>query len=357
MAPKITQPRVTKVVSYSGGGKTRVEVRSLRAPGRGEMLVRLRSCGLCGTDLFKLSNDTVTPGAVLGHEIVGIVEELGEGTEGFAVGERVLAPHHVSCGQCALCLRGSDPLCSVFRENLLEPGGFSEHVLVRERAVRLAARKMPAGVSDEAAIFLEPAACVLRGIWRAGVPAGLESSCAVVLGAGSMGLLHLLVLRAADPAIRVIVSDTLEERLRLAVELGAHAAATPREIGPLVREVTAGLGADAAFDTVGGSGILESAVAMTREGGSVVLFAHAPAGDRARFDLNEFFKHERRIVGTYSGSLKEQQEVFRWIVAGRLDASRLITHRLPFSRFDEAVAMCRRLEALKILLVPDEEGS
>ena len=172
-----------------------------------------------------------------------------------------------------------------------------------------------------------------------------------------MGLLHLLVLRAADPAIRVIVSDTLEERLRLAVELGAHAAATPREIGPLVREVTAGLGADAAFDTVGGSGILESAVAMTREGGSVVLFAHAPAGDRARFDLNEFFKHERRIVGTYSGSLKEQQEVFRWIVAGRLDASRLITHRLPFSRFDEAVAMCRRLEALKILLVPDEEGS
>jgi L-iditol 2-dehydrogenase len=353
-APSPSRPLTTRVVACEGGGRTRIEERPRPVAGRGELLLRLRSAGLCGTDLFKLAHDTAPAGAVLGHEIVGEVEGVGEGVLGFAARDRVVVPHHVSCGVCPLCLRGSETLCPVFRENLMAPGGFSEHVLVRERAVRLAARKLPPTLSDETAIFLEPAACVLRGVRKAELPPPEAGpSLAVVLGAGSMGLLHLLVLRAATPHVSVVVSDTLAERLALARALGADAALTPDAIAGDVRLRTDSLGADAVFDTVGGSGLLESALALTREGGTVVLFAHAPGGDRARFDLNHFFKIERRVVGTYSGGLAEQTEVWRLICSGRLDASPLVTHRLALSRFEEAVELSRKLRALKVILLPD----
>jgi L-iditol 2-dehydrogenase len=268
----------------------------------------------------------------------------------------------VACGQCALCRRGNEPLCPAFRENLLSPGGFSEWILVRERAVRQAAFGLPPHVPDEAAVFLEPAACVLRGVRHARLAetalAGPAPGCAAILGGGSMGLLHLLVLKAVHPDLKVAVSDPLEERRALALRLGADAAASPGEpLRMAVQELTAGLGADAVFDTVGGAGPLEEALAVSRPGGAVVLFAHAMTdggADRAGFDLNAFFKAERRLLGTYSSSLADQREIYRLLVSRRLDPSPLVTHRLPLASFEEAVALARERRALKVLLTPGE---
>lgn len=321
-------------------------------PAAGELLLRTACCGLCGTDLFKITHGGLEDGVVLGHELVATVVEAGAGVTAFAPGDRVVVPHHVACGECALCRRGAPTQCSAFRENLLFPGGFSELVLVRERAARLAARALPVAVSDTAAVFMEPAACVLRGLDRAELPDG--EGCAVVIGAGSMGLLHLLVLRAAAPGTAVVVSDPVAARRRLALELGAAAACTPGpELAATVASVTRGLGADAVFDTVGGAAVLVEAVALARPGGSAVLFAHARPGEPAGFEINPLFKHERRVLGTYSGGLAEQRRIFDLIVAGRLDASPLITHTLPLSRFGEAVALAVERRALKVLLVPD----
>lgn len=349
------------VAACAAGGAVRIESRPRPEPGPGEMLLRLRVSGLCGTDLFKLGHATAPEGAVLGHEIVGTVEFLGTGVRGFAVGDRVAVPHHASCGECDLCRRGSEPLCPAFRENLLSPGGFSEWVLVRERAVRQAAFGLPAHLQDEAAVFLEPAACVLRGLRHARLPetalAGPSPGCAAVLGAGSMGLLHLLVLKAVHPGLRVAVSDPLEERLDLARRLGADAATLPGQPArEAVAGLTDGLGADAVFDTVGGAALLEAALAISRPGGTVVLFAHAPhgePGESAGFDLNAFFKAERRLLGTYSSSLADQREAYRLLVSRRLDPSPLVTHRLPLSRFEEALSLARERRALKVLLTPD----
>jgi L-iditol 2-dehydrogenase len=353
---------LTTVAACAGEGSIRIESRPRPAPGPGEMLLRLRCAGLCGTDLFKLRHGMAADGAVLGHEIVGTVAALGEGAAGFAVGDRVAVPHHAACGECALCRRGNEPLCPAFRENLLVPGGFSEWVLVRERAVRQAAFGLPSHLSDEAAVFLEPAACVLRGLRHARLPeTAPPPGCVAVLGAGSMGLLHLLVLKAVHPDLRVAVSDPLEERLDLARRLGADATAIPgEEIRRAVEDLSEGLGADAVFDTVGGAGPLEAALGLSRPGGAVVLFAHAPHGEdgeRAGFDLNAFFKNERRLLGTYSSSLADQREVFRLLALRRLDPSPLVTHRLPLSRLAEAVDLARELRALKVLLVPDGEAA
>ena len=352
------------VAACAGGGTVRLETRPLPEPGRGEIRLRLRWAGLCGTDLVKLSRGTPAPGTVLGHEVVGTVDAVGRGAVGFAVGDRAVVPHHVACGVCGLCRRGAETLCPAFRESLLAPGGFSEHVLVRERAVRLAVFGLPDHLADDAAVFLEPAACVLRGIRHArlaAIAAAGDPPAVAILGAGSMGLLHLLVLRAVVPAVRIAMVEPLADRREIARRLGADlvlpeaespGGAARKTLAPL----SAGLGADAVFDTVGGAGPLETALALCRPGGTAVLFAHAGAdapGGRAGFDLDGFFKSERKIVATYSGSLAEQREIWRLLVTHRLDPRPLITHRLPLSRCAEAVELARQRRALKVLLTPD----
>src|SRR5881296_3191137 len=141
--PAKTAPGTMLVAACRADGTVRLEERPRPEPGPGEVLLRLRVAGLCGTDLFKLAHRTAAAGAVLGHEVVGTVEALGRGAGQFRAGDRVVVPHHVPCGECDLCARGSGPMCPAFRENLLEPGGFSEWVLVRERAARLVARRVP----------------------------------------------------------------------------------------------------------------------------------------------------------------------------------------------------------------------
>ena len=341
-----------QVAACGEGGSLRIEGREVPSAVRGEILLRLRWCGLCGTDLFKLTNQLPTSGTVLGHEIVGEVVERGEGVVAFNLGDRVVSPHHVACGVCQLCRRGAPTKCEAFQENLLEPGGFSEYVLVRARAVRSATWLVPDHISDAAASFLEPAACVLRGIDRAELVD--EPGTVVIMGAGSMGLLHLLVLKALMPEWEVIVCDPLAERQELARSLGAVACGSdPGEIGEIVGQQTERLGADAIFDTVGGSGPLRSGIGVLRPGGTAVLFAHGAEAELAGYELNPFFKAEQRVVGTYSGGLDEQRRIADLIFNGRLDASPLVTHFLPLDRIDEAVKLTRERKALKILLGPD----
>jgi L-iditol 2-dehydrogenase len=338
------------VVACLGGDRTALERRPVPLPAAGEVLLRLRVVGFCGTDLFKLDTGTAAAGAVLGHELVGEVVGLGGGVTKFREGDRVAVPHHVPCGECALCRRGNETMCETFRENLMEPGGFADNILIRPRAAELAAHVLPDDLSDEAAVFIEPAACVLRGVRRSEIA---SDGTAVVQGAGSMGLLHLLVLRAALPGIQVVMVDPVTERLDLAADLGAAITATPGEAAQdAVAAATDGLGADAVFDTVGGAETLEAGLALTRQGGTVVLFAHAPDGAAAGFDLNDLFKYERRIIGTYSGALREQAVVFELIHGGALDPTPLATHKLPLDDFEQGVALVRNHQALKVLFTP-----
>lgn len=345
-----------RAVRYVGKGESRLVETPIPKPAEGEILLGLRCCGLCGTDLLKLHNDAIPIGTVLGHEVVGSVAALGAGVEDFELGQRVVVPHHVACGSCPLCQRGSETLCSTFRENLLTPGGFSEQIVVGRRAVERATRVLPDHLSDEAAIFMEPAACVLRGIDKAGLRdverRSTTGTTAIVVGCGSMGLLHLLVLRALDPAIQVLMSDPIPERRQLAGALGADEACQPEALARVAERLTKGLGVDAVFDTVGHPAVAEGVLSSTREGGCLVLFAHARPGARLALEWNQIFKHERRVVGTYSGSQTEQQRIFRLLSSGRLDPTPLVSHRLPLQDFQRAVEMASRQEAMKILLTP-----
>jgi len=341
-------PRTSRVVACLGGGRTAIEKREVAEPRARELLVRMRCSGLCGTDIFKLATGRDGPGLVLGHEIVGEVLSVGSEVSRFAVGDRVVTAHHVSCGACDLCERGSETMCPTFRDNLLDPGGFSDVIRVLTRATDHTTYRIPDSLSDEVAVFMEPAACVLRGVRKSRLSPG--AAC-VILGGGSMGLLHLLVLRAVLPSLSTLLVDPLSTRRELATRLGANVAAAPGDALQEIQKLTGSRGADGVFDTVGGCERLREALSLCRPGGTVTLFAHAPEGAFADFDLNELFKHEKRIIGTYSGSLKEQAETFSLLESGRLDPSPLVTHKLPLDSFEEGVRLAREHEALKVLFL------
>ncbi|MCY3593049.1 MAG: alcohol dehydrogenase catalytic domain-containing protein [Acidobacteria bacterium] len=337
-----------KVALTTAAGSLEVVEAPEPGIGDGEALIELIYCGFCGTDLYKLTEAGRPAGEVLGHEVVGRVVESR--STSLRAGDRVVAPHHAPCGDCRLCNSGAETMCARFADNLLDPGGFSERLRLKARAVQRTVRKLDAGLADEAAAFVEPAACVLRGVDRAGLVG--ETPAIVVIGAGSMGLLHLLVLRATLPDARILVAEPDPQRRAIALDLGADSATHPADLADTARGDLPEGNADAVFDTAGGQRAFDLALEVTRPGGRVVLFAHAARDARVTFDINKVFRSERQVIGAYSGSPAEQTRVLDLLYEGTLDPTPLVTHRLPLDRAAEAVDLCRRRAALKVLLHP-----
>ncbi len=353
-----------QVVQIDPRGAPRLQELPDPKPGAGELLLGLRWSGLCGTDLFKLATGAAPAGAVLGHEVVGEVLAVGSGVTSFAPADRVVVPHHAPCGTCYDCECGAETQCPAFRENLLEPGGFASRIVVRPRALVTTARRLPDSLDDLDAIFLEPAACVLRSLGKSTIlsprlPGGRGADggwqrVAAILGGGSMGLLHLLVVRALGASVRIVVVDPREDRRHLARALGADEAVAPGDALLVAsRSLSAdGRGADAVFDCVGGSALTEAALAALRPGGTAVLFAHGRADEAAGFTLNDLFKQEKRLVGAYSGGIAEQSVIWGLLCSGRLRPSCLVSHRLALSSFDAGWTAARQQTALKVAFHP-----
>ena len=327
-------------------GRLEAETWPRPAIGDGELLLRLRGCGLCGSDIAKIGAPATKVPVVLGHEIVGDVVEAGAGVKAFAVGDRVVAAHHVPCGACHFCRRGSESMCAAFKTSNLDPGGFAEFVRVPAANVRHATFRVPPHVSDEAASFVEPLACCLRAVRRARVEPG---DTAAVIGLGSIGCLFVQLLRRAGA--RVVGVDLLAARFALAKQLGAEAAATPEGALPLVRELSDGRGADHVVITGGGTSVLAWAVTATRDGGGIHYFAGGP-GDTLPIPLETLYKRELTLTATYSSSPADLAAAFALVAAGEVSTEPLVSHRLPLERVDEGVALMRRQAALKVFVTP-----
>lgn len=329
---------------YLGDG--RVEAREWPVPviGPGELLMRLRGCGLCGSDIVKILQGTVTPPAVFGHEVVGEVVEVGKGVEGISVMDRVVVAHHVPCQSCHFCRRGSHSMCRAFKAQDLDPGGFAELIRVPPANVQHATFRLPAGMSDEAASFTEPLACCLRAVKRSGVGAG---DSALVVGMGSIGLQFVQLFHRIGVA--VFAAEPLPSRRALGESFGAIAAESDEALGRLIREATDGRGADLLMLTGGGVEALREREALVRDGGQIHFFAGGE-GAHIPIPLDRFYYRELTLTATYSSSPAELGEAFDLLRRGEVKVERLITHRLPLGRLGEAVQMMRSREALKVFI-------
>jgi L-iditol 2-dehydrogenase len=322
---------------YHAAGDIRIEERAVPEPGPGEVLVEMRACGVCGSDLMDWYQGPRAP-LVLGHEPVGVVVGRGDGDGLPAIGARVFVHHHVPCGECEYCRRGHETLCDLFKATRIVPGGFSELILVPARNAALDLLAVPDAVSDAAATAIEPLACCVRGLRRARVGA---DSRLLVVGGGQMGLLAAQAARAAGAD--VTVAEPLPERRALAQELGARAVEPGVALASPPTVVMLCTSAPEAW---------ELALSVVDRGGVIQLFAPAGPGKRREFEAHDLFFRELEIQASYSAGPRDTREALALIADGAVHAERLVTHRFPLAETAAALEFARRREGIKVIVTP-----
>jgi L-iditol 2-dehydrogenase len=333
-----------RVAVYHGAGRIELSERPDPVAGPGELVVRVRACGLCGSDLMAWYQDPRAP-LVLGHEPAGEVETVGAGAP-FAEGDRVFVHHHVPCGACARCRAGRDTLCDTFRRTRIDPGGLAERIRVPAENVRADVLRLPDDLPHWAATLVEPLACVVRGQRWAGVGAG---SRVAVVGAGAMGLLEVEAARAAGAAVVVAVEPRADRRA-LARDAGA---ATIAALEPAAaRDALGGELADQVFVCTSDRRAIAEALHLAAPGGVVQLFAPTPPGELVPIDLGTAFFREVTLQSTYSAGPADTRAALALLSAGAVDAGRLVSHRLPLSQVEEAFRLARSGEATKVVVEP-----
>ncbi|HKS59427.1 MAG TPA: alcohol dehydrogenase catalytic domain-containing protein, partial [Thermoplasmata archaeon] len=288
---------------------------------------RMAACGVCGTDLEKIRGNYRSAG-VLGHEPVGVIEQLGAEVTGLSEGDRVFVHHHVPCYQCAVCARGAYSYCPSYSKTNIDPGGFAERFRVPKANVeRHAILRLDPSVSWEEGALLEPAGCALTALRSIGFQPG---SRVIVLGLGPVGLLYARLARALG-ASWVGGSEMSALRRAAARQGGIDVAVDPTEPGAVksaVDTATGGVGVDVAVVATGAPAAIRTAYELPRRGGTLNLFGLPERGQRLEADLQELYLRGIRLVPSYATSEPDIAEVQRLLVAGKLAVKDLVTHRV-----------------------------
>ena len=340
---------VRAAVTYSAE-MIRIEELSRLTPARGELVVGVRACGLCGSDLAKMFQQKLSAPTVLGHEIAGEVVRVGASVSPFQVGDRVVVAHHVPCYGCHYCRHGSYSMCRSFKQSNLIPGGFAEEVLVPAEHVKLTTLRLPDQVSFEAGSFTEPLACCLRSLQRWHLQPG---DVVLVVGLGPMGLLMAQLVQASRGL--VLGLDLDEPRLAFAQRLGVDAvcpAVDVEQVTRLVNALTQGRGCDVVVLTAGHGGTVQDACQWVRDGGTITLFGNLVLQHPAELDPNMLYYREITIQGSYSPSPRELVHALHLIASHAVKVDMLITHRLPLEELPQAVELARTRRAVKAIINP-----
>ncbi|MCS7173019.1 MAG: alcohol dehydrogenase catalytic domain-containing protein [Armatimonadetes bacterium] len=327
-----------------------VEIRELPTPhpGPGEVVVRVRACGICGSDLMDWYVAPRTP-FVFGHELSGEIAAVGEGVTGWRVGDPVFVHHHAPCGDCAACLRGDEVHCAAWRASRLEPGGMAEYVRVPSGILHRDTLRLPPGVGFDDAALTEPVACAVKALRRAdrlltGLEArgqGLGGARVLLLGAGFSGQV-LGTLARRWGARELLAVDPSSERRDLARRWATTV---------LHPEAVASHEVDLAVVAVASPQAVATAVRAVRSGGVVLLYAPLPPGSPLPLDAHELFFREITLLPSYSAGPRDTREALRWIAEGEIRATEFVTHRFPLRQVQEAYRTARAGgPALKVLV-------
>jgi len=316
--------------------------------GAGELLVRVKASGICGSDVMEWYRKPKAP--VLGHEIAAEVVEVGRGVDVVKVGDRVFVSHHVPCGSCRFCLAGHETVCDTLRTTNFDPGGFAEYVRVPAINVTHGVFPLPRELSDDEATFVEPLACVIRGQRLAGFRPG---GTMLVLGSGVAGLLHIKLAKAAGAA-KVIATDVVEFRKAAARKAGADFVIEGREDVPTrVKEANEGNLADLVVTCTGAPKAIAQGLASVDRGGTVLFFAPIDPAAKVDIPFNELWREEITVTSSYGGSPRDIRESINLLREKRLAVTDLITHVLPLVKAAEGFRLVAEArDSIKVLLRP-----
>lgn len=358
MSTAASNPNGTMMAAvYTGHGQIQIQPIPIPSLGPGEILVRVEACGICHTDLKKVEHDLLPPPRIYGHESAGVVAAVGEGVTRYKPGDRVIAFHHIPCRDCFYCARKLYAQCETYKKVGItagfEPagGGFAQYIRIMDWIVRGGVELIPDGVSFEAASFVEPVNTCLKAVVEANPQPG---DVVLIQGQGPIGLIFTKLVSRAGAT--VISTDTIPERLALSLRFGASEALNPREadVTARIRQLTSGRGADQVFVATAVPGIVGQAIAASRPGSKILLFAQTSDTERIELSGADICKLERTLFGCYSASVDLQAESARLVFSGDLPVEELISHRIPLSAISEGIhkALNPDARSLKIVVQP-----
>ena len=336
-----------RAVEYHSNEDVRIVELPIPEIGPGELLVQLRACGLCASDVMEWY---MKPRAPIhpGHEPVGIIAAVGEGAQQFSIGQRVFLHHHVPCMVCHFCQRGSFSQCPTFRATRLYPGGLAEYVRVPALNVQLDILSLPDDLSFEAATLIEPLACCIRGINRTAISPG---DSVLVLGAGSNGLM-LAQLAQQRGALRVIIVDPIAYRRQRALAIGIDFALDPQEsLLAQIYAINDGRKPDIVVVTPSKISAMEQGLTLVGPGGTVLLYAPPAPADILPITPNTLFFQEISLRTSYSAGPYETRQALELLHSGRIRPETIITHRFALQDAAQAFQLVARPgDALKVVI-------
>ena len=353
-------PSTMRAIVYRGINDMRVETVPVPQIGPGELLVKIATCGICGTDLKKIHTGSHSAPRIFGHEMAGVVVAVGEGVSEYGIGDGVMVFHHVPCDECYYCRKGTPAQCPLYKKVGVtagfEPsgGGFAEYIRVLDFVVKYGGVvRVPADVPFEQAAFVEPVNTVLKGVKMLNIA---PDDTVLVIGQGPIGLMHAVL--AGRLGARVLTSDLYPERHAIAARYGLRNpihAGTENVVERVFAE-TEGRGADAVVLAVAGTALVRTAMDAARPGGKVMLFAQTQHGE-VTIDPAAVCVDEKTLLGSYSSSFGILNEVTDLVFGGYrngFDLTQLISHRYPMEEAVEAIEVAShpKPDSMKIMIEP-----
>ena len=336
-----------KVSRWYSNKDIRLEEIPTPRPGPGEMLVKVLSCGICGSDVVEWYRLPRAP-LIQGHEIGAEVAEVGESVKHYRPGDRVFVAPKVPCMKCRYCGNGNYPACSNVAERL--PGGFAEYILVPEVLVARGTYRLPENVSFDQSTFIEPLACVIRAQKLAGIK---ETRSVMVMGCGMSGLLHIKL--AGKSSCRIVATDVNRTRLEFARRAGAETLIDAGDNVPERLISATGKKADVVVLCTSAVSAVNQAWKCVDKGGSIVFFAVPGPDKQVAVPINDFWTQEIRILTSYYCGPPDIVSAMQLIADGTVRVEDLITHRLPLKDTARGFEMVLRgQESIKVIIKPNE---
>jgi len=309
-----------------------------------EVLIKVKACGICAADLriYNGIKSLWTPKypVILGHEVSGIVEDIGSNVSKVNIGDRVTVDMIVRCGKCHYCLIGRDNLCENRGPFI---GGFAEYTKAPERNVF----KIPNSISFEEASLAEPLACCINSIEKLNINYG---DTVLIIGAGPMGLLHLQLLKIKG--VRIIVSEIIDERLEIASKLGADELINPNkeDFESRVKKLTNGRGVDGVIVAVGNKRAIEQGIKAAGKTATVIFFGAIWPPTQITIDPNLLHYKEIILTGVHSRTLKQFYQAVKLISNRQVNVKPIITHTYPLEKINEAFRIASERKGLKVIV-------
>jgi L-iditol 2-dehydrogenase len=338
-----------QVAMYYNNNDVRIEEMSVPEINDNELLVKVQASGICGSDVMEWYRIKKAP-LVLGHEIAGDVVQVGKNVEKYKVDDRVFVSHHVPCNTCRYCLDNQHTLCNTLHSTNFYPGGFAEYLRVPEINVDRGVFLLPKEMSYDEGVFIEPLACVVRGMGIVGMKPGAS---VLVIGSGIAGLLHIKLSRALG-AGRVIATDIDEYRLETAKKLGADMVINAKEnVTEKVKKYNDERLADIVVLCTGALPAVKQAINSVDRGGTLLFFAPTEPGVEIPFPLFDLWNKGVKMVSTYAGGPRDIADAIELIRFKKVTVTDMISHKLPLSEAAKGFKLVDQAqESIKIVLYP-----